>query len=136
MSGLQFPNLPGGQWKDGFIYYVMSPETGRMKIGFTRGHPAKRLKALQTGSPTKLGVVAYHPGDEETERRLHAEFKADRLHGEWFDISDDLLVHMAGVYNFTIALYQHAELPAPAWAEVGIKGIMSLVDDAAEAAND
>lgn len=136
MSGLQFPNLPGAEWKDGFIYYVMSSETCRMKIGFTRGHPIKRLKSLQTGSPTKLGVVAYHPGDEETERKLHAEFKADRLHGEWFDISDDLIVHMASVYNMTIALYKHAGLPAPAWAEAGIKGVMNLVNGVAEVAND
>ena len=78
----------------GLIYYIISVETKRVKIGFTTGHPLKRLKALQTGSPTKLSLLAIHPGDIEHERILHNRFAGDCEHGEWFNITDELIDHV------------------------------------------
>lgn len=120
------PELVGGKWADGCIYYILSGETGRVKIGYTKGHPAKRLGSLQTGSPTKLGIVAIHPGTPELERRLHQQFAADRKHGEWFEFSDDLIVHVADVCKFTIALHMHGGTEPPFWAVTGLQRIIDL----------
>jgi hypothetical protein len=112
-------------WSRGVIYYIMSSETGRMKIGYTKGKPEKRLRALQTGSPTKLSIVAIHPGTPNTERDLHNKFKEERAHGEWFDISDELIVHCAEVYSLLIAIAKAEGREPPAWAVTGLDAIIA-----------
>ncbi len=126
------PDLPGCEWESGCIYYILSGETGRVKIGFTNSDPTKRLKSLQTGSPTKLGIVAIHPGTIALEAKLHGKFAADRLHGEWFDFSDDLIVHVFGVCTLTIAAYEAAGEQPPKWAGLGRDRILQLIEDEAE----
>lgn len=124
------PDFPGIQWGEGYIYYIISAETGRMKIGYTKGDPKKRLKSLQTGSPTKLDIVAVHPGDLKTEADLHRQFSTDRTHGEWFDVSDDLLVHIAEIYILTIALHKNAGSEEQAeWAKTGLAGLMAMLEE-------
>lgn len=74
----------------GFVYFVRGGD--RIKIGFSQ-LPVEmgRLQALQTGSPVELELVGQRPGTKLTERALHKLFAEDRVHGEWFEISDDLL---------------------------------------------
>ncbi len=120
------PDLSDVTWADGCIYYIMSGETGRVKIGFTKGDPTKRMKSLQTGSPTKLGIVAIHPGTPDTESKLHRQFDADRVHGEWFEFSDDLIVHVADVCKMTIEFHRSAGQEPPYWATVGLKRIVDM----------
>ncbi len=131
---MSLPALPGGSWADGCIYYILSGETGRIKIGFTKGDPSKRLRSLKTGSPTKLGIIAIHPGTLETEAALHRKFAAARVIGEWFDFNDDLIVHVADVCKLTIALHREAGEEAPAWATIGLKRIVDMwIEELAEA---
>lgn len=125
------PDIEGCDWEPGCIYYILSGETGRIKIGFTNSDPNKRLKALQTGSPTKLGIIAWHPGTMETEQRLHQQFHADRLHGEWFDFSDDLIVHLYQVFTIAIAIHREAGVEDPAWATIGKTRIDEMLADEA-----
>lgn len=78
-----------------YVYVVRSEDEKLLKIGQTRT-PAKRLKTLQATSPGKLTFVggfeggpagaAYH------EAMLHARFRDERVHGEWFNatILDEL----------------------------------------------
>lgn len=78
----------------GCVYFVRA-ETGPVKIGYTSGrawyrHALHRLSSLQSYSPVELRLLAFLPGSQEDERRLHRVFKRDRLHGEWFSLSDDL----------------------------------------------
>jgi hypothetical protein len=120
------PALPGASWAAGCIYYILSGETGRIKIGFTKGDPGKRLRALQTGSPTQIGIIAVHPGTPELEKRLHRQFAADRVHGEWFDFSDELLAHVAETCALTIAIFDGAGQPPPSWATEGRRAILEL----------
>lgn len=122
------PPIPGFKWEHGCIYYISSAETGRVKIGYTDGNPRKRLRALQTGSPTKLAILAVHPGTRDTERRLHEEFSGDRTHGEWFDLSDDLIVHIAQVYKLMIAAHQAVDAEPPRWAVVGLNGLIEMLE--------
>lgn len=126
---MALPQIPGVEWAEGTIYYIGSAETGRMKIGYTAGDPVKRLRALQTGSPTKLALFAMHPGTQELEQKLHNQFADARLHGEWFDASDELLIHLASVCALTIALSKRIGEDPPSWATIGLKALQALGDD-------
>ena len=60
------------------------------KVGHAR-NPRKRLALLQTGSPEPLKLLAVIDAPRHVEREIHELFAADRLHGEWFKRSADLL---------------------------------------------
>jgi len=67
------------------IYFIQENDTGNIKIGYTASKCAdSRLKALQTGNPERLTVLATFQGDERAERWMHAEFSQFRVAGEWF----------------------------------------------------
>jgi len=67
----------------GYVCFIQGQCGGAIKVGFSSS-PEKRLKELQTGYPDTLIILLMMPGDEGTERTLHREFEASRLHGEWF----------------------------------------------------
>lgn len=71
------------------VYYVHAPELGLVKIGHA-GNVHKRLTMLQTGSPTRLVLLAVEPGGEKLERERHAQFEQLRARGEWFRFEGDL----------------------------------------------
>lgn len=68
-------------------YFAQQGEDGPIKIGKSKD-PHARLAALQVGAPYPLRVLLIV---EEPEHKLHRRFKADRLQGEWFRPSSDLL---------------------------------------------
>lgn len=74
----------------GFVYFIITgteecPQ--QVKIGFTRGEPYSRLKALQTGCPFPLTLYGFVLANEATEKRLHFTLAGDRLSGEWFEFT-------------------------------------------------
>jgi hypothetical protein len=78
--------------------YVIRAESpaGRIKIGVTTNIHA-RLAALQTASPVKLEVIAWKPGARRVfEQALHGEFADHRIHGEWFQVDDVVLLNLMG----------------------------------------
>jgi hypothetical protein len=76
------------------IYYIHERATGAVKIGYTGGNPRARLSALQTGHPSELTLLYHHEGGHETERQLHAQFADNRLAGEWFRMTPELIEHL------------------------------------------
>lgn len=68
----------------GFIYFIGCGPLEAVKIGFTKAHPNVRLKALQTGCPSPLTLLAFVPGRADEEAKLHATFEPLRIQGEWF----------------------------------------------------
>lgn len=68
-----------------FIAAAHAPDV--VKIGFTRDSPEIRMKFLQIGSPVRLAILAAVPGPMMVERWLHAAFRDERSHGEWFHLS-------------------------------------------------
>lgn len=62
-----------------------------VKIGKTSGNPIVRLKALQTGNPRPLRLLAVcmNPTLDAfvIERYLHEEFKQYHVNGEWYDLA-------------------------------------------------
>ena len=51
----------------------------------------KRLMTYTTHSPLPLVLLGLAEGRQEIEYQLHNMFKLDRLHGEWFRTSSELL---------------------------------------------
>jgi len=76
------------------IYFIQENTSFLIKIGYTNGDGANRIKALQTGNPNTLTVLAEIPGTMEEEKQLHARFAADRVAGEWFKPSPGLLRYL------------------------------------------
>lgn len=76
--------------KSSVTYLVQGENGGPIKIGLSN-HTGlgQRVSALQTGYPHRLRVVKLLDGNHEA--RLHHEFAAHRLHGEWFSPAPELL---------------------------------------------
>jgi predicted GIY-YIG superfamily endonuclease len=74
----------------GFVYFVQGVDGGPIKIGFTTD-VRRRLITIQAYSPISLRLVALFSGRAEHEGKLHRMFQAERLHGEWFFPSPELL---------------------------------------------
>jgi hypothetical protein len=87
------------------------PPVLRVKIGVSKhelapqGRRGRRLSELQCGSPVALGVYdeVRVPDMQKAEEEVHALLKHARLHGEWFDATDDgpLVASMAPVHRIT-----------------------------------
>lgn len=80
--------------KQGYIYFVHSPESARVKIGYTTD-PDKRIYGLQTASPSALEALAIITGTVVDERELHRRFAHLRVHREWFRDCDELREYIA-----------------------------------------
>ena len=76
-------HAPAGQ----FIYFVYS--AGRIKIGFTRTADARHKQLTSTGPFPPVIVLLMH-GTNGDEKALHVRFAEDRLHGEWFALSEGI----------------------------------------------
>lgn len=87
LRGLNTPAPPPTPPRDPrFVYFILSSETNRMKIGIA-ADPWERLDTLRTGSPEELLLVAFIPATDARcmEREWHDRFAEDRLRGEWFN---------------------------------------------------
>lgn len=118
--------------KAGWIYYIACSETMRLKIGYTSGDPMKRLKALQTGSAGALRLIAMHPGTPENERNIHNDFAHKRIHGEWFEMNEDLFGYVCQVIWLMAYTYKHLEEDPPEWLRVGLRMLDDGVADLPE----
>jgi hypothetical protein len=78
------------------VYFIQAGGTGPIKIGKTGGDPMRRLSDLQTGSPVPLRLIGIIETREiaSSERAFHRAFESDRLHGEWFRPSRELVAEL------------------------------------------
>lgn len=74
-------------------YFVRSRGLGDIKIGKTNAIDV-RFRAIVSMSPRGAALVACYPGDETHESELKEEFARDRLNGEWFFASHELLAYL------------------------------------------
>ena len=84
--------LPFGLGTDNCRVYLIGDEQGAVKIGISHD-PNERLATLQTGHPESLALlhsVSYRTSAEAraAEGNLHLVFEAQRMNGEWFDLTD------------------------------------------------
>lgn len=73
--------------KKGYTYLIHAENLYRFKIGCTIDYE-RRLKELQTSSPTKLYLIAKKRTNDmySEEKKWHSIFKSKRKNGEWFEL--------------------------------------------------
>lgn len=76
------------------VYFIRRGEDGPIKIGVSV-RPNIRLGELQVGSPEDLTLLGVIPGDFDTERSLHRQFRHLHLRGEWYAPHPDLMAFIA-----------------------------------------
>lgn len=74
-----------------FLYYAQCGD--RLKIGISES-PNRRLRNLETGMGRVFDRVWLCKGSRAKEARLHRQFAAHRLVGEWFVAADSEIVHL------------------------------------------
>lgn len=79
---------PNDTFPMGSITYFMY-SAGRIKIGFSNGLRERHLQ-FRTSNPFPPIVILVVASTEGAEKKFHARFKADRIHGEWFRLSPAL----------------------------------------------
>lgn len=75
-----------GHPAEGFIYVIEAG--GYHKIGFAATSPRDQLSQMQVGCPLKMTLIGVAEGTRADEDAWHETFKAQRVHGEWFILSD------------------------------------------------
>lgn len=103
------------------LYAIQAGEDGPVKIGLAR-KPWERLAALQTANPVRLRGIAAWSGSVDQEKALHELFAADRLEGEWFKPSAELLAlvdFLGGPPNCEFYRERDCLAAGPAWPLVG-----------------
>lgn len=76
---------------DQVVYFIRATESNRVKIGVAT-NPLQRLADLQVGSPEILELIGTVPGGRKLEERLHRALESDRVHGEWFELTDRVIL--------------------------------------------
>lgn len=70
-----------------FVYFIYC--AGRIKIG-RAADVERRISHISTGSPFRPTIILTVSGSLSAEKELHARFAEDRVHREWFRLSDHL----------------------------------------------
>jgi predicted GIY-YIG superfamily endonuclease len=90
--------------------YAIGTEDGPIKIGIT-GNLWSRLQTLQNGSPHKLELIfVFTLYDKATaltfEKWFCDAFEADRLKGEWFNITaDEAFERLDGIVDLAYSAF-------------------------------
>ncbi len=85
------PKQPSQEAPLGSFVYFVGAVGGPIKIGCSI-RPRERRSVLQVGSEHSLQVLAMMPGDRATEAAMHQRFAGNRIRGEMFAPSPDLLM--------------------------------------------
>lgn len=90
----------------GFIYFVKS-ETNHFKIGKTTNLKS-RMKTLQGASPYKLKLFCSFSADykSKSEETLHSIFKEFRVTGEWFNITEKMIIDLLKENGIEVKYYE------------------------------
>lgn len=75
------------------VYFIQAVAGGLIKIGHTNNLRIRlqKIRLMNAAPLTLLGTLL---GTFETEQALHLKFSAARAHGEWFQLTDDLLAFL------------------------------------------
>lgn len=86
------PDWVAPEHREWWIYFLQGDDGGPIKIGRTAGDPRIRMSDIQVGYPFgALRVVGLIRSAMRMERELHARFSQDRMIGEWFTPTPDLV---------------------------------------------
>lgn len=97
------------QKSSGWIYLIQAEGTEKYKIGRSQ-NPRQRLQCLQTSSPIPLKLVftQWTVNCFALEKYLHEIYKEERIHGEWFHLSEHIRYFIT--HDMKIILYFNEDL--------------------------
>lgn len=72
------------------VYFIQAGDNGPIKIGVATD-PRRRLINMRTAHPDVLSLLAVMPGDATLESAMHRRFAGQRIRGEWFAPTAELL---------------------------------------------
>lgn len=72
------------------VYFIRDAEKPEVKIGYSYS-PVGRLKVLKSQYRRELQLLKTLPGARAEEAAFHRQFKQYRLHGEWFQLTGELV---------------------------------------------
>lgn len=70
-----------------FVYFAYS--AGRIKIGYSRSVDGRHKRLMASGAFPPIMILIMH-GTMGMEQDLHVRFHKYRLHGEWFNFSQEI----------------------------------------------
>jgi hypothetical protein len=82
---------PARRHRDGFVYCALAVEAQIVKIGFTKGDPARRVACIQVGCPHRLELIKVRHGGSTEEKRLHDLLRPHCTSGEWFSFNEPVM---------------------------------------------
>jgi len=72
------------------IYFAEREADGLIKIGFSKDVD-RRLRELEVSENSKMLLINQINGNFVVEKLVHAHFDKDRVYGEWFRFSKEML---------------------------------------------
>ena len=119
------------------VYFIRNVKTGSYKIGLS-DNPSQRLSELQVGNEDELVLELVLPGDQRTEKFLHATCDAKRIRGEWFQGDEQVTALVEKLKLGQLVLTEHGEHavktlkwflspagPDDKWLEVWLRAVSS-----------
>lgn len=97
--------------RDKELYFIRS-ESGPIKIGIS-ADAESRLETIQSMSPVKLTLVAKKQACFLDECQIHKMFEKQRLHGEWFDSSEELEDFIKSLNQFDLDSIHDERISTP-----------------------
>ena len=85
-SDEELGDVPGNRC---WLYFIQCQTTKRVKIGISADVEG-RLKWIRQVSPTQVEILCKIKTRSGLESVLHEQFAKYRLHGEWFEFSDEI----------------------------------------------
>lgn len=87
--------------KNGYVYFLKHNGLTPIKIGCTVGYsPMSRINSYSTYSPYGIELLGYIKTENplELEKTIHYNFINNRINGEWFELSINIVSDF--IYNF------------------------------------
>jgi predicted DNA-binding protein len=99
----------------GFIYFIRTESSDRVKIGYTEGSPKRRLIELCIGSSDNLVLEGGIPDGTfgHSERSLHKFFEEFHIRGEWFRREGNLALFIDKCVEGDLVLAEKLSTPVP-----------------------
>jgi len=111
------------------VYFAQTRiDVTKVKIGWTSNVEARRAN-MSVSVPGGISIMATIAGGKETEDYLHGLFEADRIGGEWFNLSEGLSSFIRDVQNGKTGL-----IPFVDTAEYMVRNTAEYSRDAVEIA--
>ena len=88
--------------KQGCVYFFKHKNWSPIKIGYSSNEsPINRFTQFKTYAPFGCQIVGFIKTYEakELETKLHNQFEAFRLEGEWFSISEDVVYDLIDLHS-------------------------------------